>query len=134
MGGLSQLVRGAGQLALGAGWPRRRPVGETSLGSSCSRASAVLVFVGVFAGASGVVAVGSVVLLAALALFAAATSAPRLRCARESRTRLYVHRTVVIFLAGSVLVGTGLAEAHPWQWREYPLGGKNMCAPDANPT
>ena len=75
----------------------------------------VLVPVGVFAGARGVVALGSGVLLAALVLFAAASSAPRLRCARESRARLYVYRTVVIFLAGSVLVGTGLAEALPWQ-------------------
>ena len=76
---------------------------------------AVVVPVGVFAGAPGLVAVGSVVLLAALALFASATSVPRLRCANENPAWLYAYRAVVIFLAGSVIVGTGLAGALPWQ-------------------
>jgi hypothetical protein len=61
------------------------------------------------------VAVGSVVLLAALALFAAATSVPRRRDARDPGFWLYAYRAVAIFLAGSVIVGTGLADALPWQ-------------------
>jgi multisubunit Na+/H+ antiporter MnhB subunit len=75
----------------------------------------VLVPVGVFAGAPGVVAIGSVVLLAALALFAAATSVRPRRRARDHRFWLYAYGAIVIFLAGSVVVGTGLADALPWQ-------------------
>jgi hypothetical protein len=77
---------------------------------------AVLVPVGVLAGAPGVVAVGSVALLAALALFAAATGTPQRRGARDPRFWLYAYRALAIFLAGSVIVGSGLAEALPWQW------------------
>jgi hypothetical protein len=72
----------------------------------------VLVPIGVFAGAPGVVAVGSVVLLAALALFAAAISPG----ARDHRFWLYAYRAVAIFLVGSVTVGSGLGDALPWQW------------------
>jgi hypothetical protein len=74
-----------------------------------------LVPVGVFAGAPGVVAVGSVVLPAALALFAAATSVPPRRRPRDPRSWLHAYRAVAIFLVGSVIVGTGLADALPWQ-------------------
>ena len=74
----------------------------------------MLVPVGVFVGAPRVVAVGSAILLVALALFWAA-SPSRLRCTRGNRAWLYAYRTVVIFLAGSVAVGTGLAGAFPWQ-------------------
>jgi hypothetical protein len=75
----------------------------------------VVVPVGVFAGAPAVVVVGSVALLAALALFAAATREPPSRGPEDHRLRLYAYRAVIIFLTGSVLVGTGLAEALPWQ-------------------
>ncbi|MGH2380044.1 MAG: hypothetical protein ACRDG7_02340 [Candidatus Limnocylindria bacterium] len=75
----------------------------------------VVVPVGVFAGAPAVVVVGSVALLAALALFAAATRAPPGRGPDDHRSRLYAYRAVIIFLTGSVLVGTGLADALPWQ-------------------
>ena len=57
-----------------------------------------------------------VVLLAALALFAAVTSVPRRRRPRDHRFWLYAYRAVAIFLAGSVTVGSGLADALPWQW------------------
>jgi hypothetical protein len=66
--------------------------------------------------AQGVVAVGSVVLLAALALFAAATGVPRRLRPRDHRFRLSAYRAVAIFLVGSVIVGSGLADALPWQW------------------
>jgi hypothetical protein len=77
---------------------------------------AVLVPIGVPARAPGVVAVGSVALLAALALFAAATSVPRRRRPRDHRFWLSAYRAVAIFLAGSVSVDSGLADALPWQW------------------
>ena len=103
---------GAGKFALGAGSAGRHVLaGQLVLWNS----GAVLVPIGVLAGAPGVVAVGSVVLLAALALFAAATSLPQRRGARDHRFWLHAYRVVAIFLAGSVIVGTGLADALPWQ-------------------
>lgn len=116
VGGLSQLILGAGQLTLGAGFApasagQRVLAGELVLWNL----GAALVPVGVFAGIPAVVAAGSVVLLAALALFAAATSVPRRQRAREHRFWLYAYRAIVIFLSGSVMVGTGLAKALPWQ-------------------
>jgi hypothetical protein len=64
VGGLSQLMLGAGQFALGA-----LSVGPRVLAGELVfwNLGAMLVPVGVFAGAPGVVAVGSVVLLSALA-------------------------------------------------------------------
>jgi hypothetical protein len=113
IGGLSQLILGGGQFALGTGSAGRRLLaGQLVLWNL----GAVLVPIGVLAGAPGVVAVGSVVLLAALALFAAATGVLRRRGARDHRFWLYAYRAVAIFLAGSVIVGTGLADALPWQW------------------
>jgi hypothetical protein len=112
VGGLSQLILGAGQFALGAGCAGRRVLaGQLVLWNL----GAVLVPIGVLAGAPGVVAVGSVVLLAALALFAAATGVPRPPGARDNRFWLYAYWAVAIFLVGSVIVGTGLADALPWQ-------------------
>jgi hypothetical protein len=87
----------------------------------------VLVPIGVFAGAPGVVAVGSVVLLAALALFAAATSVPR-------------RRRLAITGSGSLPTGrsrSSLSEASSsapvWPTRCHG-SGKNSRAGDANPT
>jgi hypothetical protein len=113
VGGVSQLILGAGQFALGAGSAGRRVLaGQLILWN----VGVVLVPIGVFAGAPGVVALGSVVLLAALARFAAATSLPLVPGARDHRFWLYAYRAVAIFLAGSVIVGTALADALPWQW------------------
>jgi hypothetical protein len=112
VGGLSQLILGAGQFAVGAGSAGRRVLaGQLVLWNF----GAVLVPIGVLAGAPGVVAVGSVVLVVALALFAAATGVPRRRAGRDHRFWLYAYWAVAIFLAGSVIVGTGLADALPWQ-------------------
>ena len=112
VGGLSQLIFGAGQFALGAASARPRVLaGELVFWNL----GALLVPVGVFAGAPVVVAIGSIVLLAALALFAAATNVQSRRRARDHLFWLYAYRAVVIFLAGSVVVGTGLADALPWQ-------------------
>lgn len=104
---------GAGKFALGAGSAGRHVLaGQLVLWNS----GAVLVPIGLLAGAPGVVAVGSVVPLAALALFAAATSVPRRRRPRDHRFWLSADRAVAIFLVGSVIVGSGLADALPWQW------------------
>ena len=116
--------------------PRRRapPVGACSPGSSCSGTSAPYWCPSASSpGAPGVVAVGSVVLLAALALFAAATSVPRLRCARE-------HRVLALCLPGGRdLPCRKRHRRHRlWptrcrgSWRDHALRGKNACARDAN--
>jgi hypothetical protein len=116
VGALSQLLLGGGQQALraklGAAPQRRRALAaELALWNL----GVVLVAAGVFTGIAEVVAAGSVLLLAALALFAAATSAARARHVRGLSLWLWAYRVAVILLTGSVVVGTGLAEALPWQ-------------------
>lgn len=115
VGGLSQLILGEGQRILAghraSGPPRRLVVAELVLWNLGS----VLVPVGVFASAPAAVGAGSIALLAALTLFTVATSASPGRDRVQHRLGLYAYRAVILFLAGSVLVGTGLAEAFPWQ-------------------
>ena len=54
-------------------------------------------------------------LLAALALFARATTIPRAGSSQAERRWLQAYRILMVFLVGSVLVGTGLGDAFPWQ-------------------
>jgi hypothetical protein len=116
VGGLSQVALGEGQRALAGCRVPTRPAGRVLVAELVLwNLGTVVVPVGVFAGAPAVVAVGSVALLAALALFAATTRTPPGRDPDDHRSSLYAYRAVIIFLAGSVLVGTGLAEALPWQ-------------------
>jgi hypothetical protein len=114
VGGASQLLLGAGRLMLAAtpasALGRRTPWAEWMLWN----AGTLLVPVGVLADTAELVAAGSVVLLIALSLFAAA-SRTAAGPAREHRPYLWAYRGLVVFLAGSVVVGAGLAEALPWQ-------------------
>jgi hypothetical protein len=112
VGGLSPVILGVGQFKLGAAPPRQ---GLLACELILWNLGAVLVPVGVFAGVPGVVAAGSVLLLAALALFATVTRVPARPRSTPERFRLHAYRTIVIFLAGSVMVGTGLADALPGQ-------------------
>jgi hypothetical protein len=116
VGALSQLILGAGQQTFAADLPRPSLSGRT-VGAELAlwNAGAVIVPVGVFVETPRVVAAGSVLLHAALALFAAATDISEARRARDHGVSLYVYRVAVILLAASVLVGTGLADALPWQ-------------------
>jgi hypothetical protein len=109
VGGVSQVVLGAGRLALGA--PRPVP--------ALLRAQLVLwnlgslaVPGGVLADAPTLVTVGSVALLWALALFASGASGVR----REMRVRAVVYLAIVVGLAASVVVGSALAHAVPGAW------------------
>jgi hypothetical protein len=109
VGGVSQVVLGAGRLALRA--PRPTP--------ALLRAQLVLwnlgslaVPAGVLADAPALVTVGSVALLWALALFASGASGLR----REVRVRAVVYLTIVVGLAASVVVGSALAGAVPGAW------------------
>jgi hypothetical protein len=76
---------------------------------------AVLVPVGVLTDGTAAVRAGSVLLLVALAMYAAGL----LRSARSARSRRSawerVYYALVAFLVGSVAIGTGLADALPWQ-------------------
>jgi hypothetical protein len=76
---------------------------------------AVVVPVGVLASRGTVVALGSVVLLATLARLAIQTRTPRSPSTVPWRAWLHAYRALLLFLAGSVVVGTGLAGALPWQ-------------------
>jgi hypothetical protein len=109
VGGVSQVILGAGRLALHA--PRPTP--------ALLRAQLVLwnlgslaVPAGVLADAPTLVTVGSVALLWALALFAFEASGVR----RELRVRAGVYLAVIVGLAASVVVGSALAGAVPGAW------------------
>ena len=109
VGGISQLVLGAGRLVLRTPSPTparlRAQLALWNLGS-------LAVPAGVLADASTLVTVGSVALLWALALFAAGATGVR----REARHRAAAYVAVVVCLAVSVVVGSALADAIPGAW------------------
>ena len=114
VGGVAQLLLGPGLIAL-ARRSGARPPGATDRGAQLVlwNAGTVIVAVSDVTGAAMGVLAGSVVLLVALSLFAAALH--RVRATGRRRTprweRGYV--LLLVFLAGSVAVGTGLAGALP---------------------
>ena len=75
----------------------------------------VLVPVGVLASRGAIVVSGSVVLLATLTRLALRTRTQRSPSTDPRRAWLHAYRALLLFLAGSVVVGTGLAGALPWQ-------------------
>jgi hypothetical protein len=109
VGGVSQVVLGAGRLALRAPRPTparlRTQLVLWNLGS-------LAVPAGVLSDAPTLVTVGSVALLWALALFAAEAIGVR----REVRRRAVVYLAIVVGLAASVVVGSLLAGAVPGAW------------------
>jgi hypothetical protein len=116
VGALSQFLLVSGQLAfIRTRCPVRRYRWLLRTGLALWNLGTVLVPAGVFATLSAVVALGSLSLLAALALFAGATTIPRAGSSQAERRWLHAYRIPLVFLAGSVLVGTGLGEAFPWQ-------------------
>jgi hypothetical protein len=115
VGGVSQLLLGAGRLMLAA-TPASPPGRRTAWAEwTLWNVGTLLVPVGVLADTAEVVAAGSVVLLVALSLFAAASRTPAAGPAPDHGLYLWAYRGLVVFLAGSVVVGAGLAEALPWQ-------------------
>jgi hypothetical protein len=76
----------------------------------------VLVAAGVLASRGAVVALGSVVLLATLIRLAVRTRFGHSASTCRWGIWLHAYRAFLLFLAGSVLVGTGLAGALPWQY------------------
>jgi hypothetical protein len=109
VGGVSQILLRAGQLALGA--PRLNPaVPPTQL--VLWNLGSLVVPAGVLADVALLVTAGSVALLAALTLFG--VGAGRMR--REARGRSALYLAIILGLAVSVVVGSALADAAPGIW------------------
>ena len=109
VGGVSQIVLSAGQLALGASRLNPAfPPAELMLWNLGSLA----VPAGVLADVSLLVTAGSIALLAALALFATGAGGMR----REARVRSVLYLAIVVGLAVSVGVGSAIADAVPGAW------------------
>jgi hypothetical protein len=107
VGGVSQVLLGAGRLALRAPRPTptllRAQLVLWNLGS-------VAVPAGVLTDAPMLVTAGSIALLLALALFAAGAGERR----RDLRAVVYL--AIIVGLAASVVVGSALADAAPGAW------------------
>jgi hypothetical protein len=109
VGGVSQVVLGAGRLALHAPpLTRGLPPAQLALWNIGSLA----VPAGVLGDAPMLVTAGSAALLCALALFAAEARGLR----REVRGRAVVYLAIVVALAMSVVIGSALADAAPGAW------------------
>jgi hypothetical protein len=113
VGGIAQALLGTGLAVLAASSASGTP---TWAQLALWNAGTVTVAVADVAAVSAGVLVGSVLLLAALALFArsCARIVPRLR-RRSDRAWAVAYFALVAFLAGSVVVGAGLAGALPGQ-------------------
>ncbi|MQA73742.1 MAG: hypothetical protein GEU88_05255 [Solirubrobacterales bacterium] len=109
VGGVSQVILGAGGLALHACEPRERLIARQlalwNLGS-------LAVPLGVLTDAAAVVSAGSAALLAALALFAAGARTTK---GRETAP-LVGYYAAILALGASVVVGSALADAPPGGW------------------
>jgi hypothetical protein len=109
VGGVSQVVLGAGRLALHAP-PRTRGLPPAQL--ALWNIGSLAVPAGVLGDAPMLVTAGSAALLCALALFAAEARGLR----REVRGRAVVYLAIVVALAMSVVIGSALADAAPGAW------------------
>lgn len=76
---------------------------------------ALTVPIGVFADGASAVLAGSVILLTALVLYAAGLRRTARKARRPARGWERAYYVLIGFLVASVFVGTGLAEALPWQ-------------------
>lgn len=115
LGGVSQLVLGAGQYFVAAFLatdPPSRPLVGAQL--ICWNAGTVLVAVGVPIGATTVAAVGGVLIAAGLALFAVGLRDMQRRSLQRARWAVRWYYACAAFLAAGVLAGLGLALDVPW--------------------
>jgi hypothetical protein len=109
VGGVSQGVLAAGRLILHA--PRlTRTLFPAQL--ALRNIGSLAVPAGILGDAAILVTAGSIALLCALTPFA--TQARRVR--RELRGRAAVYLAIVVALAGSVVIGSALADAAPGAW------------------
>jgi hypothetical protein len=117
VGGLSQSLLGTGLAALVSRSGSHRP-GAAATWSQLGlwNAGTVMVAIADLGGAPGGVLAGSALLLAALGMFAAALRRTRASARRPVPVAwISGYVLLIVFLAGSVLVGAGLAEALPGQ-------------------
>jgi hypothetical protein len=109
VGGVSQIVLGTGQVALGTP-PLTRAVSAAQL--VLWNLGSLAVPAGVLADWALLVTAGSVALLAALALFVVGAGGMR----RDARGRSVIYLAIVVGLAVSVVVGSSIADAAPGAW------------------
>jgi hypothetical protein len=116
VGGLSQLLLGLGRawLLSRAGSPRPR---ESRLWAELTlwNVGASAVPIGVFTDSGPTILIGSAILLIALVLYAAGLRRAAGNPGRPGGGWDRAYYVLVGFLLASVLVGTGLAAALPWQ-------------------
>lgn len=104
VGGVSQVVLGLGRLAL----PMPAPSARLALVQFILwNVGSLAVPAGVLTGVTGLVLLGSVILLVALACFAVGARA----WPRGARARVIAYHAVILALAVSVIVGSALADA-----------------------
>jgi hypothetical protein len=117
LGGVSQLVLGAGQYFVAAFLatdPPPRPLVGAQL--ICWNAGTVLVAVGVPTGATSVAAVGAALIAAGLVLFAVGLRDMQRRSLQRARWAVRWYYACAAFLGAGVLAGLGLAMGVSWPW------------------
>jgi hypothetical protein len=116
VGGLSQSLLGTGLSALAIRTGARRPAESTTWSQFVLwNTGVVLVAAADLTAVSVGVLVGSVLLLAALGFFAVALRRTSATAVAPMPVGVIVYGLLIVFLVGSVVVGTGLAEALPGQ-------------------
>jgi len=116
VGGLSQSLLGRGLSVLVARTGARRTVESTTWAQlALWNVGVVFVAMADLAAAPAGVLIGSVLLLAALGLFAVALRRTVATAVSPMPAGVIVYGVLIVFLAGSVILGAGLAEALPGQ-------------------
>lgn len=114
VGGVAQLLLGAGHRALGAQTPAEQARSSSAQLFVVWNVGALLVPVGVLTEARAAVVAGSVALLAVLGCLSVALhGSSQSSTSRMGRPHI-AYLALVTFLTASVLVGTGLAWDLPW--------------------
>jgi hypothetical protein len=116
VGGLSQSLLGTGLSALAIRTGDRRPAEATTWSQfALWNTGVVLVAIADLTAVSVGVLLGSVLLLAALGSFAVALRRTSVTAVSPMSVGVIVYGLLIMFLVGSVVVGTGLADALPGQ-------------------
>jgi hypothetical protein len=116
VGGLSQSLLGTGLSFLAIRTGARRPAESTTWSQvALWNMGVVMVAVADLTAVSVGVLLGSVVLLAALGSFAVALRRTSATAVSPMPVAVIVYGLLIVFLVGSVVVGTGLADALPGQ-------------------
>lgn len=115
VGGLAQLLLVTGRASLAARAGPAPPARWRGWEVTLWNGGTVAVPIGVFSDGDPIVLGGSVLLLAALVLYAAGLHRPASPVPRGAPGWEAAYYALIVFLTGSVCVGAGLAGALPWQ-------------------